>query len=58
MNNSLVNMLSMVPTIISPGVGMYILNTEFFGFIMPNKKNTNINEASDDFFQFKINTLG
>ena len=48
----------MVPTIISPGVGMYILNTEFFGFIMPNKKNTNINEASDDFFQFKINTLG
>ncbi|CAI8006304.1 Procollagen galactosyltransferase 1 [Geodia barretti] len=39
------------------GVGMYILNTEFFGFIMPNKKNTNINEASDDFFQFKINTL-
>ena len=55
MNNSLVDMLFMVPTIISLGVGMYILNTEF---IMPNKKYTNINEASDDFFQFKINTLG
>ncbi|CAI8006303.1 Procollagen galactosyltransferase 1 [Geodia barretti] len=39
------------------GVGMYILNTEFFGFIMPNKKYTNINKASEDFFQFKINTL-
>ena len=37
---------------------MYILNTEFFGFIIPNKKYTNINKASEDFFQFKINTLG
>ena len=36
---------------------MNIVNTEFFGYIMPNNYN-NINDAMKDFSQFKIHTLG
>ena len=40
------------------GVGMHILNTEFFGYIMQDEKYKDINEASRKFFQFKLETLG
>ena len=43
---------------IHAGVGMNILNTEFFGYIMPPKGYRDINEASRDFFQLKLKTLG
>ena len=37
---------------------MNIVNTEFFGYIMANKKYKNINEAMKDFSEFKIHALG
>ena len=40
------------------GVGMNIVNTEFFGYIMPNNKYNNINESKEDFYKFKIHILG
>ena len=40
------------------GIGMHILNTEFFGYIMEEEKYKDINEASQKFFQFKLATLG
>lgn len=40
------------------GVSMHVLNTEFFGYIMKDKKYKDTNEASRDFFRFKLDTLG
>lgn len=37
---------------------MHVLNTEFFGYIMKDKKYKDTNEASRDFFRFKLDTLG
>ena len=39
------------------GVGMYILNTEFFGYIIKDRF-SNVNEAAGKFFEFKLSTLG
>ena len=40
------------------GVDMYILNTDFFGYIMQTEEYEDINEASQSFFEFKLRTLG
>ena len=40
------------------GVGMYILNADFFGYIMQREEYEDINEASQSFFEFKLKTLG
>ena len=37
---------------------MYILNTEFFGYIMQDEKYTDTNDAARKFFQYKLETLG
>ena len=36
---------------------MYILNTEFFGYIIKDRF-TDVNEAAGKFFEFKLSTLG
>ena len=53
-----IQILNMCPFAFHAGVGMHILNTDFYGYIIPNEKYKDINEASSKFFQFKLKTLG
>ena len=44
--------------ILYAGVTMYILNTDFFGYIMQSEEYEDTNEASEIFLDFKLKTLG
>lgn len=42
----------------SQGMGMYVLNTEFFGHMLKPKEYDSFEEATAEFINWKIETLG
>ena len=45
-------------SLLSPGVGMYVLNTEYFGHLLRPNTYSSLQEAANAFLNFKLQTLG